>query len=111
MRHEGRLHALRTVRGRLFSNECARRIANAVIDYNTALLSRIYENKLAAGDVAAIELLRRISPVAWHNVNLYGAFEFNESGVDVDLDRMAQRFGDPSLWGVVTSNVESSVFD
>lgn len=92
-------------------NECARLIANAVIYYNTALLSRIYENKLAEGDVAAIELLKRVSPVAWRNVNLYGAFEFIESGVDVDLDLMAQRFGDPSLWGVVTSNVESGVFD
>nr|WP_276570194.1 Tn3 family transposase [Thiocystis violacea] len=37
-------------------------IANAVIYYNTALLSRIYAQKQAAGDTAAIEILRRISP-------------------------------------------------
>ncbi|MCY1200060.1 Tn3 transposase DDE domain protein [compost metagenome] len=31
-------------------NECSRLIANAIIHYNTALLSRVYEQKRAAAD-------------------------------------------------------------
>lgn len=91
-------------------NECARLIANAVIYYNTALLSKIYEKKLAEGDNEAIELLKGVSPVAWQNVNLYGNFVFTENAVDVDLDMIAETFGDPALWGVVESNLEE-VFD
>jgi hypothetical protein len=37
---------------------------DAVIYYNTLLLSRVYEKKLGEGDQAAIELMRRISPIA-----------------------------------------------
>src|SRR5271156_7208276 len=51
-------------------NECSRLIANAIIYYNTLLLSRVYEHKLAANDQAAIEILKGISPAAWRNVNL-----------------------------------------
>jgi TnpA family transposase len=92
-------------------NECARLIANAVIYYNTALLSKIYEKKLAEGDHEAIELLKSVSPVAWQNVNLYGNFVFSDLAVDVDLDMIAETFGDPALWGVVESNLEEAVFD
>lgn len=92
-------------------NECARLIANAVIYYNTALLSRIYERKLAEGDLEAIELLKSVSPVAWQNVNLYGNFVFSDNAVDVDLDMIAETFGEPALWGVVESNLEEEVFE
>lgn len=55
-------------------NECSQLIANAVIFYNTALLSRIYEQKLTAGDTAAIEILRGISPVAAPRVLFHPAW-------------------------------------
>lgn len=57
-------------------NECSRLVANAIIHYNTALLSRVYERKRAAGDQAATELITSMSPVAWQHVNLFGSFEF-----------------------------------
>jgi hypothetical protein len=53
-------------------NECSRLIANAVIYYNTALLSRVYGQKQAAGDQAAMEAIKGMSPVAWQHVNLIG---------------------------------------
>jgi TnpA family transposase len=83
-------------------NECSRLIANAVIFYNTALLSRIYEQKLAAGDATAIEILRGISPVAWQHVNLFGSFEFSETGAMVDLDAMAALYGRVEYWQQAT---------
>ena len=57
-------------------NECSRLIANAVIYYNTLLLSRVYEQKLASGDQAAADIVKGISPNAWQHVHLIGAFDF-----------------------------------
>jgi TnpA family transposase len=47
-------------------NECSRLITNAMIYYNTALLSRVYEQKRAAGDR---EAMAGISPVAWQSAS------------------------------------------
>lgn len=79
-------------------NECSRLIANAVIFYNTALLSKIYEQKLAAGDDAAIQILRGISPVAWQHINLFGSFEFSETPATVDLDGLAALYERADYW-------------
>jgi len=79
-------------------NECSRLIANAVIVYNTALLSKIYAHKLSAGDQAAIEILRGISPVAWQHVNLFGSFEFSDATSKVDIDALAARYADAAYW-------------
>lgn len=57
-------------------NECSRLIANAIIYYNTLLLSRVYAQKQAEGDLEAIRILQGISPVAWRNINLLGNFDF-----------------------------------
>jgi TnpA family transposase len=45
-------------------NECSRLIVNAIIYYNTLLLSQVYEQKLAAGDLEAVNILKSTSPVA-----------------------------------------------
>lgn len=92
-------------------NDCARLIANAVIYYNTALLSTIYENMLSVGNAEAIARLTRVSPVAWQNVNLFGAFDFSEAEFDVDLSAIASIVGNPLHWGVVESNLEGELFE
>ena len=79
-------------------NECSRLIANAIIFYNTALLSKVSLQRLAAGDHAAIEMMRGISPVAWQHVNLFGTFEFNDAMSEIDLDELAARYADPAYW-------------
>lgn len=79
-------------------NECSRLIANAIIHYNTLILSRVYEQKLAAGDQEAIEIIKGTSPVAWQNVNLIGKFEFTEENAKVDIDALAARYNDPDFW-------------
>lgn len=90
-------------------NECSRLIANAIIYYNTELLSKIYAQKLAAGDHAAIEVLRRVSPVAWQHINLFGTFEFSDAGRKVDLDAMAARYADIKYWETVLKEQASEV--
>ena len=79
-------------------NECSRLIANAIIYYNTLLLSRVYEQKLATGDLEAIKILKGISPVAWRNVHLFGAFDFTPAHSAVDIEALAARFNDPDFW-------------
>lgn len=79
-------------------NECSRLIANAIIYYNTELLSKVYEQKRVAGDEEAIKVLRGVSPVAWRHVNLIGKFEFTPEAIDIDLDALAARFADPGYW-------------
>lgn len=82
-------------------NECSRLIANAIIYYNTALISKVYAQKLAAGDEAAIDILRSISPVAWQHVNLFGSFEFTDATSKVNIDALAERYADPGFWSRV----------
>jgi hypothetical protein len=79
-------------------NECSRLITNAVIYYNTVLLSRVYEQKQAAGDHAAMAAIRGMSPVAWQHVNLIGKFEFSTSEPKVDIDALVARYADPVCW-------------
>ncbi|MBS3962875.1 MAG: Tn3 family transposase [Methylomonas sp.] len=79
-------------------NDCSRLIANAIIHYNTLILSRVYEQKLAADDQDAIEIIKGTSPVAWQNVNLIGKFEFTKENAKVDIDALAARYNDPDFW-------------
>jgi len=79
-------------------NECSRLIANAVIYYNTLLLSRVYEQKQAANDHEAMNVLSGVSPVAWRHVNLIGRFEFSPAESKVDIEALAARYDDPVCW-------------
>ncbi|CAE6868111.1 Tn3 family transposase ISShfr9 [Paraburkholderia aspalathi] len=79
-------------------NECSRLIANAIIHYNTALLSRVYEQKHAAGDHTAMALIAGMSPVAWQHINLFGSFEFTPGGASLDIDALAAYYADPAWW-------------
>lgn len=79
-------------------NECSRLIANAIIYYNTLILSRVYDQKLAASDEEAIKILRGISPVAWRNVNLIGNFDFTAGTSPVDIEALAARYNNPDFW-------------
>jgi Tn3 transposase DDE domain len=58
----------------------------------------VYEQKRAAGDHAAMDLIRRMSPVAWQHVNLFGSFEFNPTNSPIDMDALAAYYADPAYW-------------
>lgn len=78
-------------------NECSRLITNAVIYYNTVLLSRVYEQTLANDDQEAQDIIKGISPVAWQHVNLFGSFEFSKTS-KVDIDALVACYADPTHW-------------
>jgi TnpA family transposase len=71
------------------SNQCGRLIANAIIHYNSSILSKLLKQYLAEGNKRALKLLRRISPVAWQHIHFQGHFIFSKENV-IDLDEMIQ---------------------
>ncbi|NJA04772.1 transposase [Methylococcaceae bacterium WWC4] len=79
-------------------NECSLLIANANIHYDTLILSRVYEQKLVAGDRDTIEIIKGKLPVAWQIVNLIGKFEFTEESANVDIEALAARYNAPDFW-------------
>ena len=49
------------------------------IFYNASLLSRPLEHKEKTRDTrGGAEVVKKISPIAWQNINLYGRYEFQK---------------------------------
>ena len=68
------------------SNHCDRLIANVVIAYNSMLLSGLLGRYLATENKKALELLRRISPVAWQHLHFLGHYAFRDKRQLIDLE-------------------------
>ena len=71
---------------------------DVVLYYNTLLLSRVYDQKLASGDHAAADIVKDISPNAWQHVHLIGAFNFEQTESQIDIDALAARYDHPDFW-------------
>jgi TnpA family transposase len=67
------------------SNQCARLVANAVVYYNSAILSALLVKYEASGDENALALITATSPVAWRHIHLNGHYTFR-GGQAIDLD-------------------------
>jgi len=68
------------------SNQCARLIANAIIYYNSAILSRLLTKYEASGNAKALALITKLSPAAWRHIHLNGHYTFRGDGQLIDLD-------------------------
>jgi TnpA family transposase len=68
------------------SNQCARLIANAIIYYNSAILSRLLTKYEASGNAKALAMIKKITPTAWRHVHLNGHYTFRDTGSFIDLD-------------------------
>lgn len=60
----------------IISNECIRLIANCIIYYNTYLLSELYRIHEELVHTEILELIKRLSPIAWRHINMNGRYEF-----------------------------------
>ena len=67
------------------SNQCARLIANAIIHYNSAILSKLKLKYEAEGNQKALTRLKKISPVAWQHIHFQGHLIFSGDKI-IDLD-------------------------
>jgi hypothetical protein len=70
------------------SNQCARLIANTIIFYNSAILSRLLTKYEASGNAKALALITQVSPAAWRHILLNGHYTFQSDGTMIDLDRL-----------------------
>jgi hypothetical protein len=70
------------------SNQCGRLIANAIIYYNSAILSRLLDKYQTTKNSKALALLKKISPVAWQHIHFHGHYTFCGSRHPIDLDAM-----------------------
>lgn len=72
------------------SNQCARLIANSVIYYNSAILSRLLTKYEVSGNAKAVETITQISPTAWRHILLNGHYTFQNDGKMIDLDSLLE---------------------
>ena len=70
------------------SNQCGRLIANVIIYYNSAILSRLLEKYQTSKNAKALALLKKISPAAWQHIHFHGHYFFCGRRVPIDLDAM-----------------------
>uniref|UniRef100_UPI000BE428F8 Tn3 family transposase n=1 Tax=Escherichia coli TaxID=562 RepID=UPI000BE428F8 len=70
------------------SNQCGRLISNAIVYYNSAILSRLLRRLETEGNEKSIEALTRISPVAWQHILLNGHYTFQNNNELIDLDTL-----------------------
>lgn len=69
-------------------SECTRLIANSIILYNGIILSGLIENAEKTKDYEKIDLIKKISPVAWRHINLYGRYKFHKKENTIDIQKI-----------------------
>lgn len=69
-------------------SECARLIANCIIFYNSYILSKLLVHLENMGLYGQADRIKRMSPVAWRHINLYGRYEFNKNDSSVNIDEI-----------------------
>lgn len=72
-------------------NECNRLIANAIIYYNTWLLSELLAYHEREGNVIEADLIKKVSPIAWQHIHIHGRFKFRIDKVIIDIIAMIRK--------------------
>ncbi|MCC2645517.1 MAG: Tn3 family transposase, partial [Burkholderiales bacterium] len=67
------------------SNQCGWLLANAIIYYNSAILSKLLEIYQKDKNEACFTNLLKVSPVAWQHIYLIGKYLFEEQESGIDL--------------------------
>jgi TnpA family transposase len=67
------------------SNQCGRLLANVIIHYNSAILSKLKQKYEAENNVDGLAMLRKISPVAWRHIHFQGHLIFS-GNKQIDID-------------------------
>lgn len=68
--------------------ECSRLLANCIIYYNASLLSNMLTYMEKNGQDS--DVLKRISPVSWQHINLYGRYEFNKNPESINMEEIIE---------------------
>ena len=83
-------------------NECTRLIANAVVYYNSEILSELLSTLETQANNSAIDILQRVTPLAWQHINFYGRYRFDSDLRPINLAELAQHLAktDSKKWGM-----------
>lgn len=68
------------------SNQCVRLIANAIIYYNLAILSRLLTKYEATVNAKSLALISQMSPAAGRHILLNGHYIFQSDGKLIGID-------------------------
>lgn len=71
-------------------NECARLLTNAIIYFNSKILSLLLTYFGRRRDEKNLALTKMVSPVAWLNINLNGTYSFNAGQNMIDMDEIVR---------------------
>ena len=71
--------------------ECNRLIANAIIYYNTWLLSELLVYHESQNNVIEADLIKKVSPIAWQHIHIYGRYVFRIGKVILDVRAMVKK--------------------
>ena len=85
-------------------SECTRLIANSIIFYNAFILSRLLEQKERMKKYEEADKIKKISPIAWRHINLYGMYEFHKRATSIDIDEIIHALEKESMWNQLTEN-------
>lgn len=72
--------------------ECSRLITNCIIFYNATILSNLISHKENIGDKEGIDVLGKVSLVAWQHINFYGRYEFKKNTKIINMDEIIQTY-------------------
>jgi hypothetical protein len=89
-------------------NDCARFITNNIIYYQAYILSALHTQKEKERKKEEADIIKRISPIAWQNVNLLGRFEFQKQQKAINIEEMIKNLEQKIIWRQlkVTEEVE-----
>ncbi len=71
--------------------ECNRLVANAIIYYNTWLLSELLSYHESQGNIITTDLIKKVSPIAWQHIHIYGRYIFRVGKVILDVGTMVRK--------------------
>jgi len=72
-------------------SECNRLLANATIYYNTWLLSELLAYHQQQNNVTEVDLIKKVSPIAWQHIHIHGRYKFRIGKVVLDVRKMMSR--------------------
>jgi TnpA family transposase len=75
-------------------NECSRLVGNAIIFYNTFLLSKLLEQIDITKKLEIIKRIERVSPIAWQHVNIGGRFDLTGQKEPLEIDLLINQLND-----------------
>jgi len=73
--HGGKFRVHTTQEQQVIAN-CTHLIANVIIYYNTWLLSQLLDKYKTQKNNEALEKVKKIAPIAWQHINIYGTYKF-----------------------------------